>query len=164
MLCGCSSKKLDLYKDDHPKMDIESYFTGPIKAWGFVQNRKGDVVTKFDVTMMGSWENGVGTLEEDFNYYDGKTQKRIWTLTKDGENKLIGKADDIIGEAKGEQKGSAFRFQYVMDIPVDGSTYRMTLDDWMWRMNDGVLINRSYIKKFGITFAELTLFMQKQDN
>ncbi|HAQ50270.1 MAG TPA: DUF3833 domain-containing protein, partial [Gammaproteobacteria bacterium] len=27
---------------------------------------------------------------------------------------------------------------------------------------DGVLINRSYLKKFGITVGELTLFMQKQ--
>jgi hypothetical protein len=29
-------------------------------------------------------------------------------------------------------------------------------------MNDGVLINRTKIKKFGISFAELTIFMQKQ--
>jgi hypothetical protein len=29
-------------------------------------------------------------------------------------------------------------------------------------MNDGILINKSYLKKFGITMAELTLFMQKQ--
>ena len=29
-------------------------------------------------------------------------------------------------------------------------------------MNDGVLINRSYLKKFGLTVAELTIFMQKQ--
>jgi hypothetical protein len=29
-------------------------------------------------------------------------------------------------------------------------------------MNDGVLINRSYLKKFGITVTKLTIFMQKQ--
>jgi hypothetical protein len=49
-----------------------------------------------------------------------------------------------------------------MDLEVGDKTYRIKLDDWMWQMNDGVLINRSYLKKFGITVAELTLFMQKQ--
>jgi hypothetical protein len=33
----------------------------------------------------------------------------------------------------------------------------------MWAMNDGVVVNRSYLKKFGFTVAELTLFMQKQN-
>jgi hypothetical protein len=50
-----------------------------------------------------------------------------------------------------------------MDLDVDGSTYRIRFDDWMWAMNDGVVVNRSYLKKFGFTVAELTLFMQKQN-
>ena len=55
------------------------------------------------------------------------------------------------------------RWAYQMDLDVGDNTYRITFDDWMFLMNDGVLINRSYLKKFGITVAELTLFMQKQD-
>ncbi|MBL6621549.1 MAG: DUF3833 family protein, partial [Rickettsiales bacterium] len=39
--------------------------------------------------------------------------------------------------------------------------FRIKFDDWMWQLNDGVVINRSYLKKFGFTIAELTLFMQK---
>jgi hypothetical protein len=54
-------------------------------------------------------------------------------------------------------------WKYSMDITVDNSTYKVKFDDWMWQMNDGIVINRSYIKKFGITVAELTLFMQKKD-
>jgi hypothetical protein len=49
-----------------------------------------------------------------------------------------------------------------MDVPVGDSKYRLRFDDWMWAMNDGVLMNRSYMKKFGITVAEVTIFMQKQ--
>jgi len=55
------------------------------------------------------------------------------------------------------------RWAYRMDLPVGDKTYRITFDDFMFLMNDGVLINRSYLKKFGFTVAELTLFMQKQD-
>ena len=50
----------------------------------------------------------------------------------------------------------------VMDLPVDDKVYRIRFDDWMWQMNDGVLINRSYLKKFGFTVSELTIFMKKQ--
>ena len=51
-----------------------------------------------------------------------------------------------------------------MDIEVSGKTYKIHFDDWMWLMNDGILINRSYLKKFGFTVAELTLFMQKVES
>ncbi len=163
MLNGCSSKNaLAPYEGQQPAMNIASFFDGPIKAWGLVQNRKGVVVTRFDVDMVGRWDGDTGVLEEEFRYYDGTVQNRVWTLTKSGESEIIGTAGDIIGQALGEQRGNAFRFAYTMDIPVDGTTYRVKLDDWMWMMNDGVLINRSYIKKFGFTVAELTVFMQKQ--
>lgn len=162
MLNSCGNK-LDVYKDTEPKADIKEYFSGNIKAWGLVQKRSGEVTTRFDVDMVGKWDGNKGTLTEDFRYYDGKTQQRIWTLTKNENGTYTGKAGDIIGEANGKSEGSAVNWSYTMDIPVDGKTYRVKLDDWMWLMNDGILINRSYIKKFGIVVAELTLFMQKQD-
>ena len=151
------------YTNSDPKLDLESYFTGPIKAWGLVQDHKGHVTRRFDVTMNGTWEGDTGTLEEDFKYYDGETQKRIWTIKRIAENQYEGSAGDILDKANGTVNGSAMRWAYQMDLNVGDNTYRITFDDWMFLMNDGVLINRSYLKKFGITVAELTLFMQKQD-
>lgn len=162
MLSGCTSKSLEQYKSTNPPADIQAYFNGPIKAWGLVQDWRGNVVQRFDVEMVGTWDGDVGTLTEHFTYYDGKKQERIWTIRKRADNRFEGTAPDIIGTATGAQEGSAVRWHYVMDLPVDGTTYRIKFDDWMWAMNDGVLINRSYLKKFGITVAELTLFMQKQ--
>jgi hypothetical protein len=162
MLNGCGNN-LDYYKETMPNADIKEYFDGNIKAWGLVQDWRGRVTTRFDVHMVGSWNGNNGKLEEDFRYYDGKTQKRIWTITKNDDGTYNGIADDIVGIATGKTQGSAVNWSYVMDIEVDQKIYRLKLDDWMWQMNDGVLINRSYLKKFGITVAELTLFMQKQD-
>ncbi|MBN8531032.1 MAG: DUF3833 domain-containing protein [Alphaproteobacteria bacterium] len=159
---GCSAGKIEQYKEEKPVIGFEEYFNGPIKGWGIVQNWKGDVVTRFDVVMVGRWKDGVGTLEEDFTYYNGKTQKRIWTIRKKEDGTYEGSADDIMGKASGKASGNAVRWNYTMDVPVDDATYRLVFDDWMWKMNDGVVINRSYMKKFGITVAELTLMMQKQ--
>lgn len=161
-LFGCTGIEPEQYADQLPKADIKEFFTGPIKAWGIIQDRSGNVTAKFDVDMVGTWEGDVGTLDEQFNYYNGKTQKRVWTINKLGEGKYEGFADDIIGKADGQETGNMIYWEYTMDVPVDDTTYRLKFDDYMWAMNDGVVINRSYFKKFGFTVAELTLIMQKQ--
>jgi hypothetical protein len=163
LLCNCTGDKLDQYASQQPVMDVRDYFNGPIKAWGIVQNWKGDVTDRFDITLVGAWEGDHGTLNEHFTYYDGHTQQREWKITRINDTQFEGTAGDIIGKAVGNTKGNAVRWAYVMEVPVKGSTYRFTFDDWMFRMNDGVIINRSYLRKFGFTVAELTIFMQKQD-
>ena len=161
MLSGCG-KNLDYYKGTTPQADIKEYFNGPVKAWGIVQDHKGRVTRRFDVDMVGTWNGDVGTLTEKFDYYDGKKQERVWTIKKLADGTYEGTASDIIDKATGKSEGSAVRWSYVMDLPVGDTTYKIRFDDWMWVMNDGVLINRSYLKKFGITVSELTIFMQKQ--
>jgi Protein of unknown function (DUF3833) len=162
MLSGCGLHSLQYYSETLPHADIKSYFNGRIKAWGIVQDWRGRVINRFDVVMVGKWEGDNGTLTEHFNYYDGKKQERVWTIKKLKDGSYEGTADDIIDKAIGQSSGSAVRWNYVMDLPVDNTTYRINFDDWMWVMNDGVLINRSYLKKYGVTVSELTIFMQKQ--
>lgn len=150
------------YQHTSPAIDIQSYFNGPIKAWGIVQDWRGRVVKRFDINMIGRWEGDSGTLTEHFTYYDGEHQERMWTIKKLADNQYEGTAADVIGKAIGHTTGSAARWGYILDLPVGNTTYHLRFDDWMWAMNDEVLINRSYLKKFGITVAELTIFMQKQ--
>ncbi|MFC0180059.1 DUF3833 domain-containing protein [Thorsellia kenyensis] len=162
LLAGCGGIDGQQYTELSPELKLESYFNGPIKAWGFIQDRSGNVITRFDVVMEGSWDGNKGRLDEVFTYYDnGKVQNRTWEITKIDEFTYEGKAGDILGTAKGSAHGNAINWVYEMDVPVDDTTYRLKFDDWMWAMNDGVVINRSYMKKFGITVAELTVFMQK---
>ena len=163
-LMGCSgaSSQLKEYDGTSPKMDIKEYFTGPIKAWGVVQDRSGKVTRKFDIDMVGTWNGNEGVLEEEFSYYDGEKQQRVWKIKKLEGGKYEGRAGDILDKATGEVNGNAAYWSYSMDLPVGDTTYRIKFDDWMFAMNDGVLINRSYLKKFGVKVAELTIFMQKQ--
>lgn len=162
MFSSCISNSLDYYEDTKPKADIKEYFNGPIKAWGIVQDWRGRVVERFDIKMVGKWEGETGTLTEHFDYYSGKKQERVWTIKKLPDGSYEGTASDILDKATGNTNGNATHWNYVMDLPVDNTTYRLRFDDWMWLMNDGVMINRSYLKKFGITVSELTIFMQKQ--
>lgn len=161
-LTGCARINGEDYLHNSPPLDLKAYFTGPVKAWGLVQDRSGKVIQQFDIAMQGTWQGNEGTLVEDFNFYDGKKQQRIWYITAKGDGSFAGRAADILNSAQGISFGNALQWTYVMDVPVKDDSYRMHFDDWMWAMQDGVLINRSYMKKFGITFAEITIFMQKQ--
>jgi hypothetical protein len=161
-ISGCTRINGDDYVKSQPKFDLKEYFTGPIKAWGIVQNRSGKVIQQFDIKMYGSWSETTGTLKEDFVFYDGKKQRRIWTIIDKRDGTYEGRADDILDKALGINFGNAGQWTYVMDVPVKNGSYRMHFDDWMWAMHDGVLMNRSYMKKFGITFAEVTIFMKKE--
>lgn len=163
-ISGCSAGgSLDHYAGQKPPLELEQYFNGPIKAWGVVQDRSGNIKRRFSIDMYGSWDGDTGTLTEDFNYYDGEEQRRVWTIQKTAEQKYEGTASDIIGKATGQVKGNAVQWAYQMNIKVGDNTFKITFDDWMFLMEDGVMINRSYLKKFGFTVAELTLFMQKQE-
>lgn len=161
-LFACSIKG-ENYTDMAPAFKLEEYFNGTIKAWGIVQDTSGNIVNRFDVVIEGSYDGEKVILDELFTYYDdGRTEKRVWVITRTGPQQYEGTAGDIIGIAKGRSYGNALHWTYQMDVPVDDTSYRLTFDDWIWAMNDDVIINRSYLKKFGFTVAEVTIFMQKQ--
>lgn len=162
MLGGCTGPKVKDYAGEQPVMKFDEFFNGNIQAWGIVQGRNGKVLQKLDIDLVGKWSGDQGTLDEKFHYYDGKEMTRQWKIKKIADNKFVGTAADIKGEAKGESSGSAIRWNYVMKLEVDGTVYDVTFDDWMYAMNDGVVVNRSYLTKFGIRVAELSLFMKKQ--
>ena len=159
--CGTTITPAD-YATEKPTLDLKKYFNGTIDAWGVFQNRSGKVVKRFTVVMRCKWDGDVGILDEDFTYSDGTKQKRIWTLTKVGTNRFIGTAPDVIGQAEGNVSGNALRWQYVLALPVDGSIYHMTFDDWMFQMDDQVMLNRAVMSKYGISLGEVTLSFKKR--
>ena len=163
LLPGCLNPDLKSYHDQQPALDIKQYFDGSIKAWGIVQDWRGKVIRRFEADLNGSWEGDKGVLKETFTFDDGEIDHRTWLITKTSDSEYSGTAGDILGSADGQQSGNAVRWRYQMNLKVGDSTYRIDFDDWMWLMNDDVLINRSYMKKWGVTVGELTLFMQKKN-
>ena len=151
------------YENVTPAFSIMSFFDGNVKAWGIVQNRSGEVVQRFKVDINGRVENNVLTMDEQFDYGVGEgPASRTWTITPLENNRFRGEANDIDGPAQGQHHGNAFHFSYEMDLPVDDTTYHVAFDDWFWAFDDKTIMNRSYIKKFGLVMAEITIFMQKQ--
>ncbi len=161
VLTGCASHKVADYASEKPKFDMKQYFNGRIVAHGIVTDRSGKVTRRMVVDMKCTWNGDVGTLDEDFTYADGKKEKRVWTIRKSGD-RYIGTAPDVIGEAVGEAAGNALNWKYVLSIDVDGKNYQIDFDDWMWQIDDKVMINRAVFSKFGFTLGEVLITFTKQ--
>jgi len=162
-LAGCASVDVSDYAAEKPELDLSRYFNGTLDADGMFQDRAGKVVKRFHVVIEARWTGAVGTLDERFTYSDGSTQRRVWTVTRKDANHYTGRADDVVGEAVGEARGNALRWRYVMALPVDGKVYNVDFDDWMFLMDDRVMLNRSVMSKFGVRLGEVTLSFRKRE-
>ncbi len=163
MLLGCAGPAPQVYQSEKPVLDLRTYFDGPVDAWGYFRDRSGKVVKRFKVEMQGSWNGDVGTLDEHFTYADGTTQRRVWTITRVDAHTYRGPAAEVVGEAQGEAYGNALRWRYVLELPVDGKTYRVDFDDWMYLMDDRVMLNQSVMSKFGVRLGEVVLTFRRRD-
>ena len=163
LLTNCSGndmKPID-FKDQKPRLIIEEYLSGEVKAWGVLQNRSGKVIRQFSADLNGKWDGKQLTLDEKFNWDDGEIQTRQWQITKIDDNNYEGTAGDVVGKAKGYSYGSAFKFEYVLLVPVKGKEMKITFDDWIFKQDDRVAINRATMTKFGFKVAELTVVFVK---
>lgn len=161
-LNGCGSVNVNQYAAQQPMLDLQQYFNGTLDAYGMFQKRSGEVVKRFHVVIDARWEGNVGTLDERFTYSDGTTQQRVWTITKTGAQSYSGTAADVVGEALGERSGNALRWRYVLALPVDDKVYHVDFDDWMFLMNDRIMLNRSSMSKWGFDLGEVTLTFVKR--
>jgi hypothetical protein len=161
-LTGCASPQITDYAAEKPALDLRAYFNGTLDAWGIFTDRSGKVVRRFTVVMTCSWTGDDGVLDEAFAYSDGTTQRRIWRMKKLPDGRYTGRADDVIGEAVGQERGNAFQWAYTLALPVDGKVIEVQLDDWMYLMTDKVMLNRAAMSKFGIHLGEVTLSFTKR--
>lgn len=144
------------------QLNLEEFFAGWVVAHGQFQDVFGTVRRRFDVEIEGTWDGETLKLVEDFTYEDGSTEQRIWRLRKTGPETWRGTAPGVIGAATGEERGDTFNWQYTIDLPVPDGTLRVRFDDWMWLLSDTRLLNRAYMKRYGIDIGEVIISFEKQ--
>ncbi len=163
ILTGCANnmKPID-FKDQEPRLIIEDFLSGNVKAWGVLQSRSGKVIRQFSADLDGKWDGKKLILDEKFNWSDGEVQKRQWIINKVDEHNYTGTAGDVVGVAKGYSYGPAFKFEYVLLVPVKGREMKISFDDWIFKQDENIAINRATMKKFGFKVAELTVMFVKK--
>lgn len=162
LLSGCSSVTTEDYIANTPKLDIRHYLNGPLEAHGILFGMSGKANLSFYVKMTGKWEGNTGTLEEYFTYSDGRKDARTWTITFSDDHHFTATAHDVIGEAKGTQHGNSMNMRYLLNAKrASGDMIKLSMDDWMYLLDDNILINRTKMRKFGLTVGELVITFKK---
>ena len=161
-LTGCMAMTSDDFTDKSPKFILEDYFQGKTRAWGLFEDRFGTVRRQFVVDITGTWDGTLLILDEDFLFDDGEKSFRQWRIKKLADGTYEGRADDVIGTAKGIASGNALHWTYVLDLKRDnGSSIQVKLDDWMFLQPGGVLLNRARMSKFGLELGQITISFQR---
>lgn len=161
-LAACTGKpSLEDERLSERALNLEEFFEGELIGYGQFQDVFGTVRRRFEVEIEGTWDGRVLTLVEDFVYEDGSTEQRVWTLEKTGEQTWRGTAPGVIGVATGEERGDTFNWQYTIDLPVPDGTLRVTFDDWMWLLSEDRLLNRAYMKRFGVDIGDVIITFEK---
>lgn len=157
LVTGCGSISVQDYREMQPHFIPEQFFSGRLTAHGVVMNRGGRVTRHFNADIQASWEDGIGTLEEDFVFDDGEQQRRVWTLTPDGDGGYIGRAGDVVGDGALSFAGNAVFLDYVLRVPYRDGSIDVRVDDRMYLVSPDVLVNESKLSKFGFGVGRILL-------
>ncbi len=160
-LSGCASPSPADHASQSPQLDLKQYFNGKLLAHGIVTDRSGKLLQRFTVALTGTWVGDTGTLDERFTYSDGRTETRVWTLQRGADGRWTGTAADELGKAQGQAAGNALQWRYTMLLPVDGRTWEVQFDDWMFLVDEQVMLNRAVFSKFGIRLGEVLLSFRR---
>ncbi|KAB6715757.1 MULTISPECIES: DUF3833 family protein [Roseobacteraceae] len=148
------------YADTLPGFDPQVHLNGLIESEGVIYGLDGRVASRFVARMSGTWDGLNGTLREEFTYASGGQQIREWTLSFDATGALTATAPDIIGTATGQLSGATLSMRYKIKLEDDAGGHVLDVTDWLYLAPNGVIVNRSEMRKFGIKVAELVATMR----
>lgn len=148
------------YANTGPQFALQTHLCGPILSEGLIYGPNGKVTSRFVARMHGEWDGNTGTLSEEFTYSTGRKQSRKWFLTLGPGDTFTATADDIVGEAHGVISGATVQMEYRIVLPPEAGGHTLTVTDWLYLTENGVIMNRSELRKFGIKVAELVATMR----
>jgi hypothetical protein len=162
LLSACSTRRPDpAGMQAYGAFQLEPYFLGEVKAWGLFEPTFGGSIRQFTVSIAGRRDGSALVLDEDFRFSDGETQRRVWRIEADGAGSYAGRADDVLGLARGELRGNGLHWTYDLRLKTDDGGLDVTFDDWLYRFDDEVVLNRATIRKWGLPVGSVTLAFRK---
>ena len=163
LLFELATQRVDAYARETPPLDLRDYLEGPLTASGVFIGLSGHVQRRFTMEMMGRWSGGHGRIEERFRYDDGETGSRCWEMAVGEDGTLTATASDVLGAAKGAQSGNTAAMRYRLRVPRKAGEIVVGMEDWFYLIDDGTLINRARMSKFGLKVGEIVACFRRGD-
>jgi hypothetical protein len=143
------------YAGTAPAFDLGRHLAGPMRCEGVIYGPTGRVSTRFVAEMTGAWDETGGRLAESFRYASGGVQQREWRITPGAGGRFTARAEDVQGEATGETCGATAVMRYRLRLPREAGGWLLHVTDWLYLTEDGVILNRSQFRLYGLPVGEL---------
>ena len=119
----------------------------------------------------GAWDNVPGSprvvvsippLYSFVKQVGGEKVAVICLCTQTGPHHYEATANDVVGKARGEAQGNAFRWEYTIALKPGNPLANVRLHQWMY-LPEGTetMFTRVAVKKFGIKIAQVTESFQR---
>jgi hypothetical protein len=140
-----------------PEIDAIAFWTGHHRSWGVLENRSGgptDTVVTDCVGIVAP--DGTLHMVQTLTLGDGSVQHRDWHMRRTGPHSFVATANDMVGQADGISAGRVFHWRWVLALSPGDPLKNVVMDQWMYLMDGGSMMNRTTISKLGITLAEVS--------
>lgn len=151
------------YKNETPEFIPHEFFTGCLYGSGGYFSRWGNLKRKFYLSVRGEVKGKELLLHEDLLYDNGDNSQRLYTIVRtEEEKKYRVTSDAMVGEGSIEASGNALNWNYVLKQEVKGKVWHLKFDDWMFLLEDGSVLNRAQVSKFGFDVGHVILHFEKK--
>jgi len=147
---------IDDFKNTRPIFLPETFFVGRLEGWAVFESLIGGLQKRASISATGRLDADTGAVlfAETYDFDDGHSDTLHWTIRRLGPGRYSGLENRLEGEAKGEQAGCAFHWQYTRDTPqADGSSTKLNYDDWFYAIDERACMVRGSAGRAGVPFG-----------
>jgi hypothetical protein len=133
------------------------FFDGHTRSRGVVEDRSGAPTEEITTDSHASVDaNDRLHMAQHLAFQDGTSRERNWTVWRTGPHRFAATASDMIGTASGESSGGTFHWRWVLARSPGNRLTDVTMEQWMYSLDDGSALIRTTVGKFGFILAEVT--------
>jgi hypothetical protein len=149
------------FKSSPLKFVPEEYFSGHVVGHGTFFSRFGkNKVFKLD--LHGRVEDGILLIDETASYQDGHVAKTNYKFEKQSDNSYLISSPSFVKPVTGTIVGNALHWNYqYKHKSAEGETI-VRFDDWMILHSDGIVLDRAFCSKWGVSLGEIVMSLKKQ--
>ena len=143
--------------------DPLAFFTGHVTSWGVEENRGGAPIAIVTTDCQGV-ASGPGAIRmvQVLRIGAARPQTRIWQMRRIDAGHYVATANDMAGHADGVVAGRVLHWRWVLRADPGDALADVTMEQWLYQMDDGAVVIRTVITKLGVRLLQVTEQFEKQ--
>ena len=153
---GCAMSPAD-FSGGGPAFDVQKFYTGHTRSTGVIETRGGKPLKPVSTETWGRMRDGVLTLNQEIRIGEGQPRRRVWKIRRVDAQRFSATTDSVVGTARGESYGNAFRFSYTLALQPGNPLSHVRMTHWMYLQPGGrTMLNRVTVRKAGFIVAQIS--------